>query len=102
MLAALTSVVYGSLVLAGGFMGYRKAGSRPSLIAGIASDGLLLAAALLIFMGHPLGAKLAMAVTALLLVFFGVRWLKGRKFMPAGLMALCSTAALALLAWSGS
>jgi len=102
MLAMLTSVVYGCLVLAGGLMGYRKAGSRASLVSGLASAVVLLAAASLIFKGNPLGARLAMAVALLLLVFFATRWLKGRKFMPAGLMVLSSAIALALLAWSGA
>jgi uncharacterized membrane protein (UPF0136 family) len=102
MIAALTSVVYGSLVLAGGIVGYRKAQSRASLLAGLISEALLLLAAILIFFGYPLGSKLAMAVAALLLVFFAMRWLKGRKFMPAGLMVLSSAIALALLVWSGS
>ena len=102
ILAAVTAVVYGGLVLAGGFMGFRKAGSKPSLIAGIVADTLLVLAALLMFFGQPAGAKLAMGVAALLLVFFGMRWLKGRKFMPAGLMVLCSAVALILLAWGGA
>jgi uncharacterized membrane protein (UPF0136 family) len=38
----------------------------------------------------------------LLLVFFAMRWLKGKKFMPAGLMVMSSAIALALLAWGGS
>ena len=102
MLAMLTSVVYGCLVLAGGLMGYRKAGSQASLVSGVASAVVLLAAASLIFKGNPLGVRLAMAVALLLLVFFTTRWLKGRKFMPAGLMVLSSAIALALLAWSGA
>jgi len=102
MLAALTSVIYGSLVLAGGVVGYRKAHSRASLVSGIVSEAVLLAAALLIFRGNLLGLKLAMATALLLLVFFTMRWLKGRKFMPAGLMVVSSAIALALLAWGGS
>ena len=99
MLAAITSFVYGSLVLLGGIIGFRKAGSRASLIAGIASEFLLLLAAALSFHGHSAGATLAMAVAALLFVFFMWRWFKGRKFMPAGLMVVASAAALVLLAW---
>jgi uncharacterized membrane protein (UPF0136 family) len=102
MLAALTSVIYGSFVLAGGIVGYRKAGSRASLLAGLVSEALLLLAAMLIFSGNPLGLKLAMSVAAMLLVFFAMRWLKGRKFMPAGLMVLSSAVTLALLAWSSA
>jgi uncharacterized membrane protein (UPF0136 family) len=102
MLAAITSVIYGTLVLAGGIMGYRKAQSRASLVSGIASEAILLVAAFLMFRGNSGGAWLAMAVALLLLVFFAMRWLKGGKFMPAGMMVLCSAVALTLLAWGGS
>ena len=102
MLAVLTSVIYGGLVLAGGIVGYRKAHSRASLLAGVVSAAFLLLAAILMSRGDPIGFRLAMAVSLLLLVFFAMRWLKGKKFMPAGLMVLSSAIALALLAWGGS
>src|SRR5262249_422314 len=38
ILPAVVSFLYGGVVLIGGFIGYRKAGSRPSLIAGAVSD----------------------------------------------------------------
>jgi len=100
-LATLICIFYGALVLFGGILGYRKAGSKPSLLAGTLSGIAMLIAALLLFRGHPNGLRLALGVTALLSVFFGMRWLKGRKFMPAGLLALSSALALALLIWSG-
>jgi uncharacterized membrane protein (UPF0136 family) len=96
---AVLSLIYGSLVLVGGIIGYRKAGSRPSLIAGVVSEALLCLAGLLLFIGSRWGLVLAVGVAALLLLFFAVRWVKGGKFMPAGLMALCS--ALTLLALLG-
>jgi uncharacterized membrane protein (UPF0136 family) len=95
--AALVSFLYGGLVLIGGFIGYRKAGSRPSLIAGAASDTLLVLAAVLILLRRPAGIWLAIGVSGALFIFFAIRWLKGRKFMPAGLMVLASLAALGLL-----
>lgn len=98
---AVTSFLFGGLVLAGGVLGFIKAGSRPSLIAGIVSDALLVLAGVLMFLQIRAGWFLSMAVAALLLVFFASRWWKGRKFMPAGMMVLASAAALALLAWSG-
>ena len=97
MLAALTSVIYGVLVLAGGILGYRKAHSHASLVSGSISGALLLAAAILSVAGNAWGKRLAMATAALLLLFFAARWLKGRRFMPAGLMVLSSAVALALL-----
>ena len=99
--AAMTCLVYGILVLLGGFMGYRKAGSRASLMAGTLSGAAMLVSAILLMRGNAAALWLGLAVTTMLLLFFGMRWLKGRKFMPAGLMALASVAALALLIWSG-
>jgi uncharacterized membrane protein (UPF0136 family) len=97
---AVTSLVYGLLVLAGGWIGYKKAGSQASLISGAASGALLLLAAILSLRGGALGGRLAMAVALVLLLFFGYRFARGRKFMPAGLMTLASIAALAVLALS--
>jgi uncharacterized membrane protein (UPF0136 family) len=102
ILQAVLSLVYGNLVLAGGIVGYRKAGSRPSLIAGVASDALMCLAAVLLFFGNRGGLFLGVGVAALLLLFFVVRWLKGGRFMPAGLMVLSSALTLLLLLWTRS
>lgn len=98
---AVTSLVYGALVFAGGWMGYSKAGSRPSLVSGAASGILLLVAAFLSFGGHAAGDRLGMVVAFVLLAFFAYRFARGRKFMPAGLMVLASLGALALYYFSG-
>jgi uncharacterized membrane protein (UPF0136 family) len=89
--------VYAILLGIGGLIGHLKAGSRPSLIAGLLSA---VAAALCLIasledvrLGFILGAILA----ALLLTFFGQRFAQGRKFMPAGLMALVSLALVVFL-----
>ncbi len=101
MSPAWVAFAYGAIVLAGGVLGFVKARSRPSLIAGIASSALLLGAGVLMLRGEKAGRIGAMVVAGLLLAFFAARWLKGRKFMPAGMMVLASAAALALLAWGG-
>lgn len=97
--AAITSFVYAMLVLAGGWVGYKKAGSRQSLISGLLSGAVLLVAAALSLAGMPAGTKLAMVVAFVLAAFFSYRLAKGGKFMPAGLMVVASLAALAIL-WS--
>lgn len=89
--------VYAVLLAVGGGVGYRQAGSRPSLIAGLASGAVALVALGLSFAtdaGFVVGAILAAALVAL----FAFRFAKGRKFMPAGLLALVSLAVLILLA----
>jgi uncharacterized membrane protein (UPF0136 family) len=97
---AITSILYGALVFIGGWMGFKKAGSRASLVSGAVAEALLLVAAVLALTGRDAGAKLAMAVAFVLLAFFGYRFARGRKFMPAGLMVIASFAALALIYFS--
>jgi len=91
--AAIATIVYGALLELGGVMGYRKARSRPSLIMGTAFG----TAVVILGVAGLLGARFAPAAAALaafLLVFFSIRWLRGRKFMPAGLIAVLSLLAL--------
>ena len=94
---AVTTFVYGALVLAGGWMGYRKASSRPSLITGAISGALLLLAGILSAGGNPAGVRIALIVAFILAAFFGYRLVRGRKFMPAGLMVVISVAVLLIL-----
>jgi len=93
--------VYGILLMVGGLVGYLKAGSRPSLIAGPISGALALAA--MVYAGrNPAGVWLGFALAAAMLVVFAVRFAKGRKFMPSGLLALVSLGVLVALGVMGS
>jgi uncharacterized membrane protein (UPF0136 family) len=89
--------VYIILLIAGGIMGFVKAGSKVSLIT-----SLVFAAALAMFAAGivpwSFGADVLLLV---LLVVFVIRYIKVKKFMPAGLMAALTMAALALrlVAW---
>jgi uncharacterized membrane protein (UPF0136 family) len=84
--------IYIVLLVAGGLVGYFKAGSKASLIASLSfAAALILCAVRIIFQSHV--ADLIMAV---LLVFFGLRLTKTKKFMPNGLMVVLTLAALAL------
>jgi uncharacterized membrane protein (UPF0136 family) len=78
-------VFYGFLVLVGGTIGYVKAKSRASLIAGLASATLLGVAAALVATGSVrIGAGLG-AVSALALIGrFLPAFLRTKKVMPAG------------------
>ena len=95
--AASIVTVYAVLVGVGGFIGYRRAKSRPSLIMGGLSFLALLAAAHGLRTGQAWGLPLALVLTLFLLVFFSLRYLKSspRAFMPGGLMAVLSLLALA-------
>lgn len=83
-------IAYGFLVAAGGILGYVKSQSRPSLIAGSVSGLFLVAAALLVVMGVAAGAYVGFTVNVMLIVLFGMRFGKTRKFMPSGMMLVLS------------
>lgn len=84
--------IYIVLLVAGGLVGFLKAGSKMSLFTSLIFAGLLSLCA----MGaikEPIVADILLVV---LLLFFGTRFAKKKKFMPGGLMSLLSAAALAL------
>ena len=84
--------VYIVLLVAGGLVGFLKAGSKASLIASASfAAALILCAIGVIFQPH-----VADIILAVLLVFFAVRLAKSKKFMPNGLMLVLTIAALAL------
>jgi uncharacterized membrane protein (UPF0136 family) len=83
--------IYIALLVAGGLMGFFKAGSRVSLIASLVSAAILsLAATGVLF---PAAIDLVLAV---LLVLFGIRLSKTRKFMPSGLMLVLTAMTMVL------
>ena len=83
---------YVALLVIGGLIGWLKAGSKISLIMSVAfAVPIALEASGVLKVPH-----LADILIGFLLVFFAMRFAKGRKFMPAGLMVLASAAALVL------
>lgn len=86
--------LYGVLTIAGGLMGYLKAGSMMSLISGGVSGLLILASAVALLKGKVIGFYGLNATALLLLVFFGMRFYKTHALMPAGLMIVLSVITL--------
>jgi uncharacterized membrane protein (UPF0136 family) len=90
--------VYIVLLIAGGVAGFLKAGSKVSLITSV-----VFALALALFatgvMPWPRGADVLLG---LLLIVFIVRYVKTKKFMPAGMLILVTAAALILRFLAGS
>ena len=82
--------VYIALLVVGGLIGFLKAGSKISLVMSV-----IFAVALALFASHMLAwAMGADALLLVLLLVFVMRYAKGRKFMPAGLMIVLTLAAL--------
>jgi uncharacterized membrane protein (UPF0136 family) len=91
----IAAIAYAILAIIGGIIGYAQVQSKVSLISGIVSGSLLLAGGVAQQQGMMWGLPLSVAITALLIVVFAVRWFKTRKIMPAGLMIAAGIAALA-------
>lgn len=91
--------IFATLVEIGGCIGYIKARSKASLIAGLIS-GLLLDVAAVLLLMHPerpqIGLILGTVVTVLLLGRFAPAFFRTKKFMPAGMVFFLSLISLVL------
>ena len=92
-------LVYGILVAAGGVMGYVKANSTASLIAGGISGIALVGSAIAMLRGaNTAGWWIALIVALLLLGRFGKAALSGGfKMMPGGMVIILSLIVIAVL-----
>ena len=84
--------IYIVLLIAGGLMGLIKAGSKASIIA-----SSIFAAVLAVFALNLIPFRYCWIILFVLLLFFGKRFVKGRKFMPSGLMVVLTLACLIAL-----
>ena len=85
-------LIYTILLEAGGAMGFIKAGSKASVIA-----STIFAVVIFLFIFGVLPIAYAWTVVAFLILFFGSRFARGRKFMPNGLMLVLSIVTLILI-----
>jgi len=79
------------LLIAGGLVGWLKAGSKASIIASVACAVPLVLGLLLKWPNAIMAALLGV-----LALFFAVRTMKSRKLMPSGLMLLLTLVTLLL------
>jgi len=77
-------------------MGYLKARSKVSLYMACGFAAALVLCAVPNFLDASFRRALANVLMAALLVVFGVRLAKTKKFMPAGLMLIATVVALAI------
>jgi uncharacterized membrane protein (UPF0136 family) len=96
-LGVMAAIVYGSLAIVGGIVGYIQAKSKISLVAGCGCGLLVVVSAILQLQGQAWGLVAATGVTIVLLLAFVMRWVKTRKFMPAGLMFVVGIPTLGLM-----
>ena len=99
--AKIYFLVFGLFTIVGGLMGYIKAGSTASLIAGSVSGILLLVAAFLLPNYLVVGLALAAVVSIALAARFVPAFLNTGKVMPAGIISVLSVIGviMAIVAW---
>ncbi len=100
--ARIYFIIFGILTIAGGVIGYVKAGSVPSIIAGAISGILLLVAAFLLPDYRIAGLVIGLFVSLLLAAQFIPKLIRTGKAMPAGMMSILSVIGIvmAIVAWT--
>jgi uncharacterized membrane protein (UPF0136 family) len=99
--AKIYFIIFGLLTIVGGVIGYVRAGSTASIMAGTISGVALVVAAYLLPGDCALGLIIAGVVSIALAGKFIPDFMKTGKVMPAGLMAILSVIGLitAIVAW---
>jgi uncharacterized membrane protein (UPF0136 family) len=94
-------IVFGALTIVGGVIGYVKAGSMASIIAGSISGVLLLVATFLLPEHRAAGLATAFIISLLLAAQFIPKFLRTGRVMPAGMMSILSAIGIiaAIIAW---
>ena len=94
-------IIFGVLTIAGGIVGYVKAGSVVSIIAGSISGVLLLIGAATLSEHSAVGLFTVLVVSLLLAAWSVRKFIETGRLMPAGMMSILSVLGLivALVAW---
>jgi uncharacterized membrane protein (UPF0136 family) len=99
--AKIYFIAFGVLTIAGGIVGYAKAGSVASIVAGSITGILLLVAAFLLPQHRAIGLATSFIISLLLAAQFVPKFIRTGRVMPAGMMAILSVIGLvaAIVAW---
>ena len=99
--AKIYFIIFGLLTIAGGIVGYVKAGSVASIIAGGITGVLLLVAAFLLPEHRVAALAIALIVSLLLAAQFVPKFFRTGTFMPAGVMSILSVIGIiaAVVVW---
>src|ERR1044072_7214821 len=92
--AKIYFIAFGVLTIAGGIVGYAKAGSVASIVAGSITGILLLVAAFLLPQHRTIGLATAFIISLLLAAQFVPKFIRTGRVMPAGMMAILSVIGL--------
>lgn len=97
MTVDIVGFVYAGVVAAGGIMGYVKAGSVPSLAAGLVFGSALSYGAYQMSV-HPPNYVPQLVTSSILAGVMGYRFYNSGKIMPAGIVCILSVAVIAKIA----
>jgi uncharacterized membrane protein (UPF0136 family) len=99
--AKIYFIIFGALTIVGGVIGYVRAGSTPSIIAGSITGILLLIAGFILPEHRVAGLLTALVVSLLLAGQFVPKFIRTGKAMPAGMMSILSVIGIivAIVAW---
>jgi len=99
--AKIYFIAFGVLTIVGGIVGYLKAGSVASIIAGSITGVLLLVAAFLLPEHRAIGLATGFIISLLLAAQFVPKFIRTGRVMPAGMMSILSVIGLiaAIVAW---
>jgi len=99
--ARIYFIVFGALTIVGGIVGYLKAGSVASIVAGSITGVLLLVAAFLLPEHRTIGLATGLIVSLLLAAQFVPKFLRTGRVMPAGMMSILSAIGIiaVIVAW---
>ncbi|HEY2567911.1 MAG TPA: TMEM14 family protein [Candidatus Udaeobacter sp.] len=99
--AKIYFIIFGVLTVVGGVIGYVKAGSVASIVAGSITGVLLLVAAFLLPDHRAAGLATAFIISLLLAAQFAPKFIRTGRVMPAGMMSILSVIGLiaAIVAW---
>jgi len=99
--AKIYFIIFGLLTIVGGIIGYVKAGSVASIIAGAITGVLLLVAAFLLPEHRVAGLATAFIISVLLAGQFVPKFFRTGRIMPAGMMSVLSVIGIiaAIVVW---
>ncbi len=98
-LGVIAAIAYGILAVIGGIVGYAKAKSKISLMAGCSTGILLILGGIIQLQGLTWGLIFSLFMSVFLIITFISRLLKTRKFMPSGLMIIAGLVAVGVMGY---